>query len=97
MDAVSSVILIAWINAAAGGAIAAWAFWRLNATRGHGDWWLKWSVLSVFAAACWWSIDNLQALRHSWDEPALCCAVALYLWCGVWKHYRRDQRRERRA
>lgn len=92
-------LLIAFLNACAGAAIAVWAFWRLNSTRGHGDWWLKLSVLTTFAAAVWfgWAKSQAALATSSWDEPVFGLAIAAYLWCGVWKHYRRDQRRERRA
>lgn len=83
------------ISTLAGLLISAWGFWRLNIAPARGEWPLKIATLAIFATSSLWVLDRLTGNTWRWDHAALLVAVALYLWAGVWSHYRSRRRSDR--
>ena len=81
----------------AGIAIAMWALWRVNQAPGRGEWLLKLAVAGVFCQATLWVFDRLTGNVWRWDFSFMLAALAIYLWCGIWRHYRASRRRSPRT
>lgn len=76
-------------------ALMLWAFWRLHYTPARGQWWLKLSVLCVFAGAAWWLVALLGRQDCTVERTVAMLALCSYLAWGVARDTQR--RRERRA
>lgn len=84
--------LTTWLSTVAGVAIACWAAWRLNEAPRLGDWTIKTAVLCIFACTVLWVFDRLTGNSWRIDFPAMMLALAVYLWAGIWRHYRASRR-----
>lgn len=76
-------------------ALMVWAFWRLHYAPARGHWWLKLSVLCVFAAAGWWLVALVGREDCTVERMAAMLALCSYLAWGVARDTQR--RKERRA
>ncbi len=97
MTAITLGTLLHLVGTLAGIAIAAWAAWRVNESPGHGEWLLKLAVWVVFALSTLWVFDRFTGNAWRWDFPLMLAAIAVYLWCGIWRHYRASRRRRART
>lgn len=82
------------VGTLAGAAIAAWGFWRVVQSPARGEWLLKLAVLATFCSATLWTLDRATGNGWRWDFPLLMASIAVYLWCGIWRHYRASRRRD---
>lgn len=62
----------------------AWAFWRLNKTKGRGEWAPKLILLGVIGAASSWLYAIARHDVDDWDAALLMAASATYLLWFAW-------------